>query len=370
MNIVTLLLFIAGFVLLVAGAELLVRGASGLAVAIGIAPLVVGLTVVAYGTSAPEAAVTLRAMYAHPPRPDLAIGNVVGSNISNILLVLGIAALVRPLQVHRQLVRSTVPFLLVVTGLMWAMSLDGVIARTEGMLLLAGAVGYSAWSVIRSRRSVALQRSVEADHDEHHQRGFLQIALLLGMVVAGLIALVLGAHWLVEGATTVARYLHVSELVIGLTVVAVGTSLPEIATSSVASVRGHGDIAVGNVVGSHIFNLLLVLGLTASLAPAPVLVNTAALRCDIPVMVAVTIACWPILFTNWRITRWEGALFLSYYCAYIVLLVLQATHHAALQQYQSVMIYGIVPLTVLLLVVLAIRFRYQEARARQHQESS
>lgn len=260
MSTQTLLLFIAGFGLLVGGAELLVRGASRLAVAVGISPLVVGLTVVAYGTSAPELAVAIHSMYANPPQPDLAIGNVVGSNISNVLLVLGIAAVASPLLVHRQLVRSTVPFMILVSVVVWLMSLDGRITRPEGALLFAGAVVYSLFSVVTSRRSVARERALDSDSETPKSRGIGHLVLQLIWIVGGLFLLVVGARWLVDGATEVARLLHVSELIIGLTIVAIGTSLPEIATSLIASLRRHGDIAVGNVVGSNIFNLLLVLG--------------------------------------------------------------------------------------------------------------
>ncbi len=361
MDVQTLLLFIAGFFLLVGGAELLVRGAARLAVAIGISPLVVGLTVVAYGTSAPELAVAIRAMYATPPRPDLAIGNVVGSNISNVLLVLGIAALARPLIVQRQLVRSNVPFMIIVSAVVWIMSLDGEISRPEGFVLFAGAVIYSVLAVVRSRQAVAVERALDPEAPPVEKATVGHLALQFAAIIAGLIMLVLGAQWLVEGATVVAKLLQVSELVIGLTVVAIGTSLPEVATSLVAGIRGHGDIAVGNVVGSNIFNLLLVLGFAALIAPIPVQVKTAALRFDIPIMTAVALACWPIFYTNWRIARWEGALFLAYYVAYAVFLFLKATDHDSLQQYDTAMKYFILPITALVLVVLAVKFRYHES---------
>ncbi len=362
MSTQTLLLFIAGFGLLVGGAELLVRGASRLAVAVGISPLVVGITVVAYGTSAPELAVAIHSMYANPPQPDLAIGNVVGSNISNVLLVLGIAALASPLLVHRQLVRSTVPFMILVSVVVWLMSLDGRITRPEGALLFAGAIVYSLFSVVTSRRSVARERALDSDSETPKSRGIGHLVLQLIWIVGGLFLLVVGARWLVDGATEVARLLHVSELIIGLTIVAIGTSLPEIATSLIASLRRHGDIAVGNVVGSNIFNLLLVLGFAAVIAPVPIHVKTAAIRFDIPIMTAVALACWPIFYTNWRIDRWEGAFFLAYYVAYAVFLFLKATDHDSLQQYDTAMQYFVVPITVLVLVVLAVKFRYKETR--------
>ncbi len=351
------LLFIGGLLLLVLGAEILVRGASRLAVAIGISPLVVGMTVVAYGTSAPEVAVTVQAMYAQPPRPDLAIGNVIGSNISNVLLVLGLASVVVPLLVSKTLVRVTVPIMIAVTGLIWWMSLDGQIDRTEGMMLLAGAVLFSVISIGRSRRAttMAMAKNRKDAPPAPPTKAITNMALNLTAVVAGLILLVMGSSWLVEGASEVARLLHVSELVVGLTVVAVGTSLPEIATSLTASIRGHGDIAVGNVVGSNIFNLLLVLGFCATVAPQPVTIPDSALRFDIPIMFAVALACWPVFYTEWTISRWEGLAFLGFYTAYTLFLYLKATQHSNWAQYHTVMAYFILPIAALTLALLTFR---------------
>ncbi len=350
-------LFIAGMFCLIVGAEIMVRGASYLAVAVGITPLVVGMTVVAYGTSAPEVAVTVQAVRADPPQPDLAIGNVVGSNISNVLLVLGISSLAAPLIVSPTLVRATVPFMILVTGLVWFMCLDGTLSRAEGLLLLVGAVAFSVISVARSRRatSAALAERRSEDQPTSPSRQSARIVISVVAVVAGLVVLIFGARWLVEGASEVARLLHVSELVVGLTVVAVGTSLPEIATSLVASLRGQRDIAVGNVVGSNIFNLLLVLGLCAVVSPQPVAVPASALRFDIPILFAVSAACWPIFYTDWTISRWEGLVFLSFYVAYTTLLYLLATQNSSLQQYVAVMSCFVLPLTALVLVVLSIR---------------
>jgi cation:H+ antiporter len=352
-----LLLFLAGFVALIVGAELLVRGASRLAIAVGISPLVVGLTVVAYGTSAPELAVVIQAVQSDPPQPDLAVGNVVGSNISNVLLVLGISALALPLIVSRVLVRVTVPFMIAVTGLVWYLSLDGVLSRVEGWLLVAGSVLFTLFSVIRSRRTQAASAASRPSEPEGTPltRKLLAVGLNLVLLIAGLGLLVLGARWLVEGATEVARLLRVSELIVGLTVVAVGTSLPEIATSLIATVRGQREIAVGNVVGSNIFNLLLVLGVCAALSPQPLVVSTSALRFDIPIMFAVTAACWPIFFTEWVISRWEGLAFLAFYAAYILFLYLQATAHDQLDHYRAAMIYFVLPLTVLVLLICSTR---------------
>jgi cation:H+ antiporter len=342
---------------LIVGAELLVRGASRLAVAVGISPLVVGMTVVAYGTSAPEVAVTVQAVYATPPQPELALGNVVGSNISNVLLVLGLAALTVPLLVSRSLVRSTVPIMVAVTGLVWWMCLDGQLDRVEGAVLLAGAVLFSVVSIARSRRATVASRAQSTDHESAAARysKLPNVILNLLFIVVGLVLLVVGAHLLVDGATEVAKLLNVSELIVGLTVVAVGTSLPEIATSLIAGLRGQRDIAVGNVVGSNIFNLLLVLGICAAVAPQPLLVPASALRFDIPIMFAVALACWPIFYTEWVIDRWEGFAFLAFYVAYTAFLYLKSTHHSGLDQYLTVMVWFILPITALVLLVFVVR---------------
>ena len=362
MSIITFVLFCFGFVLLVLGAEVLVRGATQLAIAVGISHLVVGLTIVAYGTSAPEVAVTIQSVYANPPQPDLAIGNVVGSNISNVLLVLGVATLIAPLVISPPLVRYSIPFMVFVSGILWLMGLDGQIGRIEGGVLFLAAILYTVISILRSRRATAaaIANGDRAASTVPFSRR--RLALNLGQIGFGLVLLVVGARWLVDGAVAVAELLHVSELIIGLTIVAVGTSLPEVATSVVANLRGHGEIAAGNVVGSNIFNILLVLGLCALVAPQPIIVPRAAIRFDIPIMFTISLACWPILYTGWKVHRWEGFAFLVYYAAYIVFLFLQATRHAGLQEYKTVMGWCVLPLTGMVLVVLAARFWHRESK--------
>ena len=362
MDLITLILFILGFAVLIGGAEVLVRGASRLAIAAGITPLVVGLTVVAYGTSAPELAVSVQASYAG--QADIAIGNVVGSNISNILLVLGVSAAVAPLTVSRQLIRSDIPVMIGLSILLFLMGLDGKISRGDGLILFAGAITYTAIVIWQSRRQVkeALTRSAEDTTEPALKTGPRQIATQLAYIVVGLVLLVLGARWLVEGAVITAKILGVNELVIGLTIVAVGTSLPEIATSILAGLRGNRDIAVGNVVGSNIFNILLVLGLSSIVAPNGIDVAAPALAFDLPVMIAVAVACLPILFSGYRIARWEGFLFLGYYAAYAAFLYLNATHHAALDTFSWIMATFVLPITAVTLIVLTIRARRANQR--------
>jgi len=359
MDTTTLVLFILGFVLLLSGAELLVRGASRLAVAIGISPLVVGLTVVAYGTSAPELAVTIQATYAG--QADIALGNVVGSNISNVLLVLGISALIAPLVVAQQLVRLEIPLMIGLSAVVLLMGLDGNIGREDGLVLFVGAVAYTIFAIRQSRKeSKEVQEEYEQEFDGKTKvSGAWQLLLQVGLIGAGLVMLLLGSRWLINGAVAVAEWLGVSQLIIGLTVVAVGTSLPEVATSVVASLRNERDIAVGNVVGSNIFNILSVLGLCSIVAPAGVDVSRAALSFDIPVMIAVAVACLPIFFTGYRIERWEGVMFLGYYVAYTVYLYLQATQHDALTTYSAIMGLFVIPITAITLLVVLTRHLQQ-----------
>jgi cation:H+ antiporter len=349
------LLIVIGLATLVAGAELLVRGASRLAAAAGVTPLIIGLTVVAFGTSTPELAVSVHAGLTG--RPDIALGNVVGSNIFNVLCILGLSALITPLTVARQLIRLDVPIMIAASGLVWVLAAGGSISRAEGALLVAGIVAYTLFLLIKARRDGVRQPAPSnAAPAARGRRAALPAA---GAVIVGLGALVIGARWLVGGASGLARELGASELVIGLTIVAAGTSLPELATSAVASVRGERDIAVGNIVGSNIFNLLAVLG-AAGLISGGVAVEPAALRFDIPIMVAAAVVCLPVFFTRGVISRWEGALFLGYYVAYVIYLVLNAQHAPVLPYFDAVIRWLVAPLTVLALLASLVRSRPRE----------
>jgi len=350
MSAVQIVLFIVGLGLLVLGAELLVKGASRLAVALGLSPLVVGLTVVSYGTSSPEMAVS--GMAVSNGQTDLALGNVVGSNIFNVLFILGLSALVAPLLVARQVVRREVPIMVAVAVALLLLGLDGGISRLDGVLLLGSAVFYTAWTVRESRRESAAERQ-QAEGEQPRRGGAMVLNVLL--VLVGLGMLMLGSRWLVGGAMAMARALGISELVIGLTIVAGGTSLPEVATSVLAALRGERDIAVGNVVGSNIFNILAVLGLSATLSSTGVPVSPAVLSFDLPVMLAVTFACVPIFLSGHVISRWEGAVFLGYYVAFTAYLVLAAQQHDALHGFTRVMLWFALPLTALTLLIVLVR---------------
>jgi cation:H+ antiporter len=353
------LLFVLGLLTLVAGAEAMVRGASRLASSLGVSPLVVGLTVVAFGTSAPEMAVSIGAVL--DGKPDLAIGNVLGSNIANVLLILGISAIIAPLLVAEQIIRQEVPIMIGASALMVVMALDGAIARGEAALLAALIVGYTVFLVRQSRRaSTGIQDEFAAQipHSQWDRHWTVQVAL----VVVGLTMLVLGANWLVEAAVAVARAFGVSDLVIGLTIVAVGTSMPEIATSIIAALRGQRDIAVGNVVGSNVFNIFACIGASGLVASGALPVSDAARNFDLWVMLAVAFACLPILITGREIARWEGAVFLGYYAAYTAYLVLAAQRHDSLPAFSSAMLSYVMPLTVITLVVSIVRHHGASSR--------
>lgn len=310
--LIALLRMGGGLVILTGGAELLVRGATSLARRMGLSALVIGLTIVSVGTSLPELVVSLDAALAGSS--GVALGNVVGSNISNIGLILGVAALVRPLRVEAQIVRVDVPLLAIVSLFTVALTVDEWLGRMDGLLLTAGIVaylGYTAYAAQQARPHV--QEGGEELLSSVHS-----LWLDLGLLAVGIGGLIGGAHLLVEGAVQIARSLGVRRIVIGLTVVAVGTSLPELATSVVAARYGEGDIAIGNVVGSCIFNLLGILGVTAAVHPF----STAGLGVvETVFMVGAAVAVLPLLRSGYTLGRWEGGALLLGYVGYLAYLI-------------------------------------------------
>jgi len=357
MNITTIIFFVVGVAALVIGAEALIRGAARLAARTGLSSVVIGLTVVAFGTSAPELAVSLGAALRN--EADLAVGNVVGSNIANVLLVLGLSAVIGGgLVVAQRIVRIDVPIMLGLSIAVLLLGLDGELHRWEGIAFVLALIAYVWWTVASTLRST--RADVATEYDDAFAADDLESSspwLDLGYVLAGLVLLVVGSSALVEAATDIAEALGVSQLVIGLTVVAVGTSLPEIATSVLAAARGQRDLAVGNAVGSNLFNILAVLGITATVSPSAIPIPDGALSLDIPVMIAVSIACLPIFWNGYSLLRWEGIIFLSYYAAYITWLVLDSSDHAIKDDYRVAVLFFLVPLTVLTFIVLAVRSR-------------
>lgn len=310
---------ILGLVVVVWGADVLVRGASQLALAAGLSPLVVGLTVVAFGTSAPELAVSLRAAWIG--EAGVGLGNVFGSNIANILLILGVSAAITPLAVSRQLVRIEVPLMVLVTAVACGLAYDAQYSRGDGLLLGAGLLGYLLLQAYWGKNVIP---QIQSDTPEEiPATGKLAS---LARVALGLVMLVGGAHLLVDGAVRAATLLGVSEVLIGLTVVAIGTSLPEIVTSIVASIRGERDLAVGNVVGSNMFNLMGVLGISAIISPTMIPVSDSLKSFDIPVTFMVAALCLPIFITGRSISRLEGFFLLALYFAYLSTQIVSALH--------------------------------------------
>lgn len=345
---------IAGLVILVAGAEVMVKGSTRIAAALRISPLVIGLTIVAFGTSSPELAVSI--MSSLSGNPDIAMGNVIGSNIFNILAVLGLASLFIPLVVQQQLIRIDVPVMIGLSFLVLLFGISGRIDLVEGLILIVLGIAYTVF-VIRLSRKESDKNVIDEYTVKYGSRGPIQGRLWFSilLVVVGLAMLVLGSRWMVDASVEIARTFGVSDLVIGITIIAVGTSLPEVATSVIAAIRGERDIAVGNAVGSSIFNIVFILGIAATVGGG-LSVSPAALRFDIPVMIAVAVACLPFFFVGRRLERWEGIVFLFYYCAYTAYLVLASQNKdASLDIFTKAMVWFTIPLTVLTLAVLTVR---------------
>ncbi|MEL7369569.1 MAG: calcium/sodium antiporter [Myxococcota bacterium] len=342
-----LLWLIVGFVGVTIGADVFVSGASGIAKRAGVSPLLIGLTIVALGTSAPEVAVNVTAAFRG--QTDMAIGNVVGSNVLNVLGVLGLCALLRSIVVDAQLVRLDVPVMVGSALLLIVFARNGVVAPVEAAVLLTVLLVYTAIQI-----RLALKNRNRREDDDGEEGSSL--VYCLAQIIFGVVLLVVGSDRLVLGATHLAKWWGLSDLVIGLTVIAVGTSLPEIATSVAATLRGQGELAVGNVVGSNIYNILAVVGLTGLVSEGGLPVSDAALAFDLPVMAATCFACLPIFLTEHRIDRWEGGLFVGFYLAYIAYLLLATQRHALADPFGLVMLYFVVPLTALTLAVLTFRY--------------
>ena len=374
------LLLAIGLVLLVVGADGLVKGAARLAASIGIPSLVIGLTVVAFGTSAPELAVSIRSALAG--QSEMAIANVVGSNIFNVLFILGLAAIITPLAISRQLIRQDVPLMVLASMLVFYMIRDGVLSRLDAGILVVLLLAYTVFLFVQGKRTEATERASGANNSVAPSASGAALsdaasaaqddevdALIRGThptwqnllwIVGGLACLVAGANLLVNSAVNIARAFAVSEAVIGLTIVAVGTSLPEVMTSIVASIKGQRDIAVGNVVGSNIFNLLAVLGVSGVLSSNGLAGNEQLVQQDFPVMLAVALLCVPLFFTGAILSRIEGALFFILYLAYTLFLIGGALHAPWLASVQGIIVYALIPLTVVVVIGSLVKDRYDK----------
>ena len=342
---------LGGLLLLIAGAELMVRGAVRLAARLQVRPLIIGLTIVALGSSAPQMAVSLQATLAQ--NADIAVGSVIGSSIFNILVTLGLSALIIPLRVSRQLVRLDIPLMIGASLLVFVLAWNEELTRMDGIVLLAALALYLGLLLRQSRHSTR-----PPSHDGTPQAPWFSSVL---MIVAGLAMLVYAGHLLLGAAVAVATDLGLSERVIGLTIVAISTSLPELATSLIAALRGQRDIAVGNVIGSNLFNLLGVLGLTALVAPSPLSVSPNALDFDLPVMLGVAVLCLPLFYTGYRVTRAEGLLFLGLYLAYGLHVVSFTTGMPLAGKLEQLMLLCVLPALLAFLLFTSVR-----AWRRQH----
>ncbi|MBL8272174.1 MAG: calcium/sodium antiporter [Xanthomonadales bacterium] len=305
--------FLLGLLVLGLGADVFVRGASGLAVRFGISPFVVGLVIVGFGTSTPELAVNLSA--ASRGTTDIALGNIVGSNIANVGVILGISALVAPLAVHMRMLRIEVPIMLGASALLWLLALDGRIARWEGLVMFGGFCAFLVFLLQQSRLESAEVKAELAAAPQPTHAAWTTVMFIVG----GLALLMLGSDLCVDAAIVLARLWGMSELLIGLTIVAIGTSLPELASSVAAAWRGQSDLAIGNVIGSNIYNILFILGVTAMILPLPVARSLEML--EIPAMMAFALVLYPMMRGDLRISRAEGAFLLAGYAALVGLQV-------------------------------------------------
>lgn len=309
----TYFLIIAGFALLLFGGESVVRGSVALAQRLGVSPLIVGLTIVGFGTSLPEMVVSVNA--ALVGSPGLAVGNVVGSNIANILLILGVAAVIAPIAVHPGAVKRDLLGMSAATLVYVGLGMSGQIVFWQGVLMLIALMSYIGFTVWHDNKSN--DEAAEMHRDEAAEMGEipLRTVSIAGIIIVGLFAVVVGAEWLITGATTLATEFGIPEEVIGLTVVAIGTSLPELATSIVAAYRGHSDVCVGNVLGSNLFNLFGITGVTALFAPLPF--SDKIVSFDLWILLAATAIIIPFMLTGRRISRPEGIVLLILYVSFI-----------------------------------------------------
>lgn len=314
---------LAGLVALIAGAELLVRGGSALAARLGIPPVLIGLTIVALGTSTPELAVGIDA--AIQGNGSLAVGNIAGTNTVNILLILGLSAALQPLAIQMQTLRLELPVIVVASATLLGFAWDGVLSRLEGIVLVTmGAVFTLA--VVRIARRETMKVKLEFAREFGRRRlANRQAVTEMVMLAAGLIVIVVGADWLVDGAVALARLWHVSDAFIGLTIVAIGTSAPELVTTIISTLRGERDIAIGNLIGSSVYNILVILGVTCLVPARGVEVSAHLVQIDIPVMLGVALLCIPVFISGRKISRLEGGLFVSAYVTYLGYLLVQRT---------------------------------------------
>jgi cation:H+ antiporter len=358
--------FALGLVGLIVGANFVVDAASRIGARFGLTPMVVGLTIVAIGTSAPEMAVVLQAVDAGDT--ELAVGAVIGSNIANVLLVLGLAVCLGTVHVANRVVRIDIPIMIAASGALILLSLDGRLSRVDGALLFVGMIVFVGWTLQAAPRvpvegadgsSGSLSQSASSLPTER------PLPILLGALVIGIGLLALASRYVVSGAEQIAASLGVPELIVGLTIVALGTSAPEIVTTVMAALKGRRELAVGNAVGSNIFNILFVLGGSSLVSRRGIDIGTDAIELDLPILLAAAVACLPLVFWDNKLDRWEGVVFVGYYLAYLMFLILDATGHRASDPFAFVLLVFVMPLTILTVGVVIVHQRRLAARANQ-----
>lgn len=353
-------LIVIGIVCLSLGANLLVRGSSSLAETLGVPPLVIGLTVVAYGTSSPE--LFISTINSFSGQTTIALGNLVGSNIFNVFLILGLSASLTTLAVHLRIIIREVPALILLSGLAYLFCLDGILSVLEGLVLVTILIAHVYWMIL------GVRGYEETDSTVHYEPSFPKAASRLprggpwdiGMIIAGLVLLVVGSEVFSTGAIAIARKTGLSESVIAMTLVAAGTSIPELATSVLASLRGELDIAVGNVIGSNFFNLTGILGLSVLVSPGQFNVPPSVVAFDIPLMVLGAVICLPIFFSEHRISRWEGILFLVYFIVYLTSILMPYSHWLLEPDTgNAIFLFGL-PLTLVTALIGLYRYAYSD----------
>ncbi|MBL8091811.1 MAG: calcium/sodium antiporter [Anaerolineales bacterium] len=356
----TYLLFIVGLITLIIGAEILVRGASRLAAIFGVSPLVIGLTIVAFGTSSPELAVSVQSALAG--QADISIGNVIGSNVFNIFFILGIAALIRPIKIAEQLIKLDSPIMVGVSIFALVLALDGWLSRLEGIILISLLIAYIVFTLWASKKEgQGIQDEYAEEYTSKETKGWKSLAKNSFFVVAGLAMLYYGSNWLVEAAVIIARTFGVSELVIGLTIVAAGTSMPEVATSVVAAFKGEGDISAGNVIGSNIFNILGVFGVAAATTPESIPVAAHVVTFDLPIAIFAAVVTLPVFVVDNYISRFDGLIFFSYFVFYNLYIVLRAVNNPSVSILETFLM-AYIPLTFFFFIAVAARYLWQRRK--------
>ncbi|MFZ0564599.1 MAG: calcium/sodium antiporter [Chlamydiales bacterium] len=342
--LLNIFLFIIGLIALFGGGRLLVTSTANVASQLKVSSLIISLTVISFGTSAPETFVS--GLAAWRGNGEIVVGNVVGSNIFNILLVVGLGATLIPLQIKKMVIHWGIPWMLAVSLIFWGLSWRGSFYRYEGFLLLAGLFIYLYFAFRVGKKEPLPVKPTDSRNG---------IWLQIFWIIISIILLSWGSNRLIDSSIKLAKALHVSEFFISLLMIAIGTSLPELATTIMAISKKEYDIIVGNVVGSNIFNILGVMGISIAVAPSPLLVPSKAITFDIPVMVACAIAAWPIFITGHKISRWEGALFLFYYLLYVAYLIMRSENYAILPLFTTAFFFFILPLTLITLLITFFR---------------